>query len=153
MISALYTYLPAYFANASPVVLGGGPPLDGGSRWSDGRPLLGDHKTIKGTFYGILVGIIVGVLQGNIVGGSMQAVGAIAGDIIVSFLKRRIDLVPGESFPVGDQLDFIVFAVILSYPFQNTSWGQIVTILLITLPIHYAVNYIAWLTKLKEHPW
>lgn len=135
------------------MVLGGGGPLDGGRKWFDGKPFLGGHKTIRGTFFGILVGTLFGVLQGNLVGGSLQAVGAIFGDIAISFLKRRLDILPGASFPVADQLDFIVFAVLFSYFVDNPGWGQIITIIAVTLPVHYIVNIIAWVLKLKKNPW
>ena len=62
VIETIWLFLPAYFANASPVLLGGGGPLDGGSKWIDGKPILGSHKTIKGTTIGILAGVTVGVL-------------------------------------------------------------------------------------------
>ena len=39
--SAIWFILPAYFANAAPVVLGGGPPLDMGKKFLDGRRILG----------------------------------------------------------------------------------------------------------------
>jgi CDP-2,3-bis-(O-geranylgeranyl)-sn-glycerol synthase len=153
VFESIYLYLPAYFANASPVVLGGGEPLDRGLKWKDGRPILGSHKTIRGTFAGITIGTLVGLIQLNSVGGFLQATGAITGDLIVSFIKRRIKMEPGESLPIADQLDFIAFAVFYSYPIQHTGLDKIAAIMLVTIPIHYAVNFIAWLLKLKENPW
>jgi CDP-2,3-bis-(O-geranylgeranyl)-sn-glycerol synthase len=150
---AVYTYLPAYVANASPVVLGGGTPLDGGRLWRDEKPLLGDHKTVKGAALGFLVGLVVGVAQGNPVGGALQSIGAIGGDLVGSFYKRRVDIKPGDSLLLSDQLDFIVLAVALSYPVQRTPWDQVAAILLITLPLHYLVNVVAWALKLKKNPW
>ncbi len=49
-------------------------------------------------------------------GGCLQALGAMGGDLVGSFYKRRVDIQPGESLPLSDQLDFIVLAVVLSYP-------------------------------------
>ena len=153
ILVAVYTYLPAYVANASPVVLGGGGPLDGGRLWRDGRPLLGGHKTVRGTLLGLLVGVLVGVAQGNPVGGGLQALGAVLGDLAGSFHKRRLGLKPGDSLIFSDQLDFIVLAVALSYPVQWTPLGQVAAILLVTLPLHYLVNVVAWALKLKKNPW
>ena len=153
VLATVYLFLPAYFANASPVVLGGGEPLDGGRKWLDGKPFLGSHKTVKGTFFGFVVGAVVGVLQGNPLGGVLQSVGAITGDIVASFFKRRWNLRPGESMPLVDQLDFITFAILMSYPVQRTSLEGVLLILVLTVPIHYVVNYVAWLLRLKENPW
>jgi len=153
VLVAVYLFLPAYFANGSPVILGGGEPLDGGRKWLDGKPFLGSHKTVKGTLLGFAVGAVVGVLQGNPLGGALQSVGAVAGDIVASFFKRRWNLRPGESMPLVDQLDFITFAVLLSYPVQRTSVEAMLVILVLTVPIHYIMNYISWLLRLKENPW
>ena len=43
---AILFIIPAYVANSIPVVMGGGPPLDGGRMWKDGKRILGDGKTI-----------------------------------------------------------------------------------------------------------
>jgi CDP-2,3-bis-(O-geranylgeranyl)-sn-glycerol synthase len=63
MAETIYIYLPAYLANAAPVVLGGGGAIDGGRKWLDGKPLFGDHKTVRGTISGLAVGTLVGLAQ------------------------------------------------------------------------------------------
>jgi CDP-2,3-bis-(O-geranylgeranyl)-sn-glycerol synthase len=153
IIDSIILFFPSYIANSTPVVLGGGPPVDGGATWSDGKPILGANKTIRGAITGVLAGTIIGLLQGNLVGGFAQAVGAILGDLVSSFYKRRRDYAPGSSMPIIDQLDFIIFAVILSYPFQSTDLASMLTIMVITVPIHYGTNYVSWLLKLKKNPW
>ena len=153
IIDTIILFLPSYIANSTPVVLGGGPPVDGGKLWSDSKPILGANKTIRGSITGILAGTLIGVLQGNLVGGFAQAVGAILGDLISSFYKRRRDYSPGSSMPIIDQLDFIIMAVILSYPFQSTDLSSALTIMVVTIPIHYGTNYVAWLLKMKKNPW
>jgi len=153
VLYTIWLYLPAYFANATPVAFGGGPPLDRGLSWRDGRPLLGGHKTLRGCVVGILAGALVGSLQGRFLAGLAQGVGAIVGDLISSFFKRRLGIPPGDSFPLLDQLDFIVVAVLLSQPFVSASLEKIAVIMVVTVPIHYAMNYVSWLTKMKEHPW
>ena len=153
IIDTIILFFPSYIANSTPVVLGGGPPMDGGKLWSDGKPILGANKTIRGSITGVLAGTIIGLLQGNLIGGVAQAVGAILGDLISSFYKRRRDYPPGSSMPFIDQLDFIIMAVILSFPFQATGLASALIIMVITVPIHYAVNYLSWLVKLKKNPW
>lgn len=154
MLETIYIYLPAYIANATPVLLGGGPPIDGGRTWVDDQPLFGDHKTVRGTFSGIIVGIAVGVLQMQPLRGVLLSVGAIGGDIVISFIKRRIKIKPGAMFPIADQMGFIVFAVLLVSLVQpSPTWERAVAILIATLPIHYLTNVIAWALKLKRNPW
>ncbi len=154
MLETIYIYLPAYIANATPVLLGGGPPLDGGRTWVDDQPLLGDHKTVRGTLSGIVVGIAVGILQMQFLRGVLLSVGAIGGDIVISFIKRRIKLKSGAMFPIADQMGFIVFAVLLVSLVQpSPTWERAVAILIATLPIHYLTNVVAWVLKLKRNPW
>jgi CDP-2,3-bis-(O-geranylgeranyl)-sn-glycerol synthase len=153
ILTTIWLYLPAYFANAAPVALGGGPPLDGGEKWLDGKPFLGSHKTLRGCIVGVLAGLLIGFLQGNALAGVTQGFGAILGDLLSSFLKRRWDLAPGASAPVLDQLDFIVVAIILSQPFTRATLQEMVIIILVTIPIHYLSNYLSWMLKMKEHPW
>jgi CDP-2,3-bis-(O-geranylgeranyl)-sn-glycerol synthase len=153
ILTTIWLYLPAYFANAAPVALGGGPPLDGGEKWLDGKPFLGSHKTLRGCIVGVLAGLLIGFLQGNVLAGVTQGFGAILGDLLSSFLKRRWDLAPGASAPVLDQLDFIVVAIILSQPFTRATLQEMVIIILVTIPIHYLSNYLSWMLKMKEHPW
>jgi CDP-2,3-bis-(O-geranylgeranyl)-sn-glycerol synthase len=154
LAETIYMYLPAYMANATPVILGGGGPLDGGRDWVDGKPLLGDHKTVRGTLSGLAAGFLVGLLQMSPLRGALLSVGAIGGDLIVSFFKRRVNMKPGALLPLADQMGFIVLAVILvSFAEPAPTWDRAIGILVATLPIHYLTNVVAWLLKLKSNPW
>lgn len=86
-------------ANGSPVIakriLGSrfSYPLDGGLRFADGRPLLGPSKTIRG----IAIGTVAPMLCAPVIGldwriGVLVGIGAMVGDILSSFLKRRFNL-------------------------------------------------------------
>ncbi|HIH61481.1 MAG TPA: CDP-archaeol synthase, partial [Methanobacteriales archaeon] len=52
----IYFMLPAYIANVSALVFGGGPPLDLGYRFIDKRRLIGDGVTWRGSVIGTLLG-------------------------------------------------------------------------------------------------
>ncbi|HIH23083.1 TPA: CDP-archaeol synthase, partial [Candidatus Micrarchaeota archaeon] len=54
--------LPAYVANAVPVLLGGGAYLDLGKNWNDGGRIFGDGKTIRGFISGVVAGMLVGIV-------------------------------------------------------------------------------------------
>ena len=150
----VYIYLPAYIANATPVVLSGDGPLDKGKNWVDGKPLFGNHKTLRGTISGLAAGFLIGLIQGSPLKAALLSIGAIGGDLIVSFFKRRANLKPGAPLPIADQMGFIVFAVILvGFTAQAPRWDQAVGILIATLPIHYLSNIVAWTLKLKSNPW
>jgi CDP-2,3-bis-(O-geranylgeranyl)-sn-glycerol synthase len=159
--TAIWFILPAYVANATPVVLGGGAPIDGGKLFTDGRPIFGAGKTLRGFVAGLMGGSIVGVLQGVVVGqlctytmlGLLLALGALAGDLFGSFIKRRLDIPRGGAAPVLDQLGFVVFALLFASPLMLPSWEVILTILIITPPIHLATNFVGYKLGFKSKPY
>jgi CDP-2,3-bis-(O-geranylgeranyl)-sn-glycerol synthase len=158
---AIWFILPAYVANAAPVVLGGGPPLDLGKKFLDGRRIFGDGKTTRGFVGGIIAGTVIGLFQGifraplgeHTLLGFMLALGALLGDLVSSFIKRRIDIERGGAAPGLDQLSFVVVALLLASPVKVPSWQVIVTLLIITPPIHLATNFIGYKLGLKSRPY
>jgi len=60
ILQALWLILPAYIANASAVLVGGGTPIDFGKNWKDGKRILGDGKTWRGLISGAFIGITSG---------------------------------------------------------------------------------------------
>jgi len=156
---ALWFIFPAYCANAIPVIFGGGYPLDAGRTFFDGKPILGSHKTFRGFFSGLVVGTLVGFLQTvffqhvlsqydarfqfSVLLGFMLSLGALVGDSLESFVKRRLDLPPGSSLPIADQLDFVVGALLFSLPVSPPSLPTMIIIIIITPPIHFLTNFLA----------
>jgi CDP-2,3-bis-(O-geranylgeranyl)-sn-glycerol synthase len=164
--AAMWFIFPAYCANAAPVIFGGGPPMDFGKNFSDGKPILGAHKTFRGFFAGIIVGTLVGLaqtiiyeqylfqygaqFQQTILLGFMLSLGSLMGDLIESFIKRRINREPGKSLPIADQIDFILGAFLFAIPVAAPSLLWAVIILLVTVPIHLLTNLGAALLNMKN---
>ncbi|MEM3041559.1 MAG: CDP-2,3-bis-(O-geranylgeranyl)-sn-glycerol synthase [Nitrososphaerota archaeon] len=164
VFNALYYIFPAYCANGAPVLFGGGQPIDGGRNFFDGRPIFGSHKTYRGFASGIVVGTIVGWAQeylapnaglpkGNVMLGFVLSLGALIGDLIGSFIKRRLNLKPGAPLPVLDQIDFVLVALLLGSLVKPPTLGDTIIILSLTVPIHLLVNVAAYLLRLKKDPW
>jgi CDP-2,3-bis-(O-geranylgeranyl)-sn-glycerol synthase len=158
IIEALIFIFPAYCANAIPVIAGGGQPIDCGKKFFDGKPIFGKNKTFRGFFSGLIVGIAVGYAETiffsyPIFFGLLLSLGALFGDLTGAFLKRRLGLAPGELLPVVDQVDFIVGAILFSLVLQIVSWALVVTVLILTPPIHLLTNFAAYKFGLKNNPW
>jgi CDP-2,3-bis-(O-geranylgeranyl)-sn-glycerol synthase len=83
----------------------------------------------------------------------LTPLGALLGDLTGAFLKRRLGIKPGGLFPIVDQVDFVVGALVFSFPLGIISWELAVTVLLITPPIHLFTNFLAFKLKLKNNPW
>jgi CDP-2,3-bis-(O-geranylgeranyl)-sn-glycerol synthase len=159
LFEALKFIFPAYCANAMPVLAGGGLPIDLGKTFFDGRPIFGKNKTYRGFFAGLAIGAIAGfcetvVFNYPIMFGFVVSFGALVGDLIGAFFKRRLNIPPGGLLPIVDQVDFIVGALLFSLLLPiNLSWEVTVTVLLLTPPIHLLTNYVAFKLKLKSNPW
>jgi len=164
IFNALYYIFPAYCANAAPVLFGGGYPLDFRKKFIDGNPIFGQNKTIRGFIAGLLIGTFVGWAQetlapniglpkGSILLGFMLSLGALIGDLAGSFIKRRLNLKPGAPFPVSDQIDFVLVALLFSLLVKPPSLYSAVIIVVLTLPIHLLANIIAYLLRVKKTPW
>jgi CDP-2,3-bis-(O-geranylgeranyl)-sn-glycerol synthase len=159
--SAIWFILPAYVANATPVALGGGAPIDGGRKFMDGRPIFGPGKTVRGFLTGLFAGAVLGFLQGAAVGqihayflrGFLLALGALVGDLFGSFIKRRVNIARGEAAPVLDQLGFVVVAMLFASLIFTPTWEVILAIIIITPPIHLGTNFIGFKLGLKTRPY
>ena len=166
IVEALKFIFPAYCANGTPVLAGGGTKMDFGRNFIDGKRIFGNNKTFRGFFFGWAVGFLVGILEGFVFGFENYPVlfsvliplGALLGDLTGAFIKRRLEHSPGGLLPVVDQIDFVVGAVVFALPLALTglfalTWQVAVTVLLITPPIHLLTNFGAYKLKLKKHPW
>jgi CDP-2,3-bis-(O-geranylgeranyl)-sn-glycerol synthase len=141
------------------VLFGGGRPIDSGKVLSDGQRILGDNKTIRGFVGGFGVGVIVGAFESVFVSQNLlfvailASLGALIGDLVGAFVKRRLRITPGGSLPVLDQLDFVVGAILFVVPIMNLSLSTALIILLVTPPVHLLTNAGAYLLGLKSTYW
>ncbi len=156
--SAVLFIGPSYFANAAPLVFGGGRTLDGGRKLSDGQPIFGSHKTVRGVVAGVVVGTLVGLGESLVdprlaVAGFMIALGAVLGDLLGAFIKRRLHVEPGRAFPILDQLDFILGGLVFGYFFFPIGLLAAVLVVVVTPPVHLLTNYGAFLLGIKKTRW
>jgi CDP-2,3-bis-(O-geranylgeranyl)-sn-glycerol synthase len=175
LLTALWAMLPAYVPNNAAVLAGGGAPIDGGRTWG-GRRVLGDGKTWRGTLVGTLAGAGLALALNAVVPAASGAAGvdlpsfplaaalalpagAMLGDVLASFLKRRTGRERGAAFPLLDQLDFVVVSLALSALVAPAWFGSVFTlpvvvaVLVATPLLHLGTNGIAYALGLKDEPW
>lgn len=176
---AIWFGLPAWIANATPVLGGGGKAIDGGRFYSDGRRILGDGKTIRGFIVGVFFGILTGlgqmvaapyiqpllaqfvtvtpemelVLYMQLPVAILMSFGALTGDIVGSFIKRRVNIKSGNPSPFMDQLGFILMALVFAYPLIQPGSIYVAILILVTLGFHWISNALGYLLGLKKNPW
>lgn len=78
--------------------------IDAGLNLPDGRPVFGPHKTWRGLAGGILAAGSAGMLLSvGFATGAAFGLLALLGDLLSSFLKRRLGRSSGQSTPILDQ--------------------------------------------------
>ena len=169
--------MPAYVANATPVIFGGGRPIDGGRKFIDGRPIFGPGKTVRGFVAGLAAGILIGSIQwlatdpfgiwqggqyysiavsgalGAVTLSFLLALGALLGDMMGSFIKRRLGLPRGSRALGLDQLGFVAIALLLASLVASFSWQMVAVLFVLTLPIHMGTNFVNYKLGLKSKPY
>ncbi len=179
ILQSLWLMLPAYLPNSAAAFFGRGKPLDFGKNFPDGRRILGDGKTWRGTFGGVFSGMVLGGILMLIIypfdqdlfptfGDSTFEVfvvlfslsfGAILGDCLGSFAKRRFNVKRGAKAPGLDQYDFLIGSFLMififarDWGFDRFDWGHILVILIATPLLHRAVNIIGYKKGYKDVPW
>lgn len=181
---------PAYTANSFALLVGGGKPMDFGKKMKDGRRVLGDGKTWRGLAGGSLLATGVGMtmnyaallLPADWVHPSSRAdwaysgdwalalpvifmlcFGAMLGDSLGSFIKRRMGVERGGKALLLDQLTFLLVAWIMVIAFSaswfldhfwnNYRYFGILALLVMTPLIHRAVNWVGYKIGRKKVPW
>jgi CDP-2,3-bis-(O-geranylgeranyl)-sn-glycerol synthase len=85
--------------------------------------------------------------------------GALLGDIVKSFFKRRLGFEKGASFPIADQYDFVIGALLFTYIFfpewltLNFVAPVLIAVIVLTAPIHLMVNYLGFRLGKKDVWW
>ena len=173
-VTTLYFILPAYFSNGSGLVFGGGTPVDFGKSDKKGNRWIGDGVTWRGFIAGNIIGTLTGAVQGyfgpelmqtfgqyiitpiatdlhsGIMIGFLLGFGALLGDALGSFIKRRMGIGRGKPAPILDQLDFIIVALILVSLVVELNLLCVVLAIILTLFIHLIANTGAYLLGMKD---
>jgi CDP-2,3-bis-(O-geranylgeranyl)-sn-glycerol synthase len=79
--------------------------------------------------------------------------GALAGDSIKSFFKRRVGVKPGKRWFPFDQIDFVIGALAFASIVYFPGWKNALIILLISLAGHVLVNHSAYYLKIRGEKW
>jgi CDP-2,3-bis-(O-geranylgeranyl)-sn-glycerol synthase len=162
LLELVYLVLPAYGANMAAAFAkfwpGWNRPIS--RRW------LGAHKTVVGFLLGVLAGVLVAWVQSRIPWsphwlepshwlalGCAQGVGAMAGDSAKSFFKRRRGIAPGASWIPADQLDFIVGALVLAWPWLGLRLLDVALLLPFTFVADVAANHVAFRLRIRDTKW
>lgn len=175
---SFYLALPAYLANMAPVIFdrlkilpSWAQPIDLGRRWG-GDFIFGANKTWRGIAAAVVLGIVAAAGQALLyqndffrqislvdypriflLFGSLAGLGAILGDLVKSFFKRRLKIVAGASWPVFDQLDFIAGFFLFTASIFWPGWTFFIIVCLLTLLLHPLTNLVSYFLGIKKVWW
>ncbi len=147
-------------------------PIDFGKK-INGKPIFGKNKTYKGLIFGTFVGIFISFIQFLLfkldvfreisflnytfknfyIIGFLLGFGALFGDLVESFFKRRVGIKPGKSWVPFDQIDYVLGAIIFLLPIYEVSLKMFLTILIISFFLHIIANQIGYYLKLEKTRW
>lgn len=172
LVEGLWLLLPAYAANGLALIPQGRRPIDRGRSWH-GKRLFGDGKTVEGFLFGMLVAVIVSAVQiaefpflpwelspvkltivpMSLFLGFLLGLGAMTGDLVGSFLKRRLGMERGRPFPVLDQEGFLLVAFLFAAFVVPVKIEWILLYVILTPVFHFLANLIGFRAGLKRQPW
>ena len=174
ILKCFYLMLPAYFANMAPVIVKKVNlfvyPIDFNKELNK-KPILGKNKTFRGLFFGIFFSIVISYFQyllynagflqkitfinyqNWLLFGFLIGLGALTGDLIKSFFKRRLGLKPGTRFVPFDQTDFVVGALVFIMPIFDLTLKIFIVVLLLSFVLHIIVNHLAFYLRIRNEKW
>ncbi len=147
-------------ANGAPVaakkVLGGrfAGPADFDARFVDGKPLLGPSKTWRGLICSTVVtGLLAMLLGFGFVTGAGFAAASMAGDLVSSFIKRRLGL-PSSSMALGlDQIPEALFPLLAFYSALELSAAGVLLVVTAFLVAELLLSRILYALNLRDRPY
>jgi CDP-diglyceride synthetase len=158
-------------------------PMDRGIRFRDGKRFLGDNKTWKGFVGMIAITAICLAATGWLATnfpifqqlslipfhefesplnawffGALWGLAYVLAELPNSFLKRRIDIAPGENargvkgffFLVLDQADSVIGCVVVLPLFSSITWLDAIVLIVLGSLIHYLTNLGLFAARLKQ---
>lgn len=174
LLKCFYLMLPAYFANMAPVMARKINlfvfPVDFNKAIGN-SPIFGKHKTFRGFVFGIIFAVVIAYLQYLIYDieffknisffsyqnwllfGFLMGLGALVGDLIKSFFKRRLGINPGDRFIPLDQIDFVIGALVFIVPIFDVTLKIFLVSLLLSFVLHIIVNHAAFYLKIRNEKW
>jgi len=129
-------------------------PLDWGLRLPDGASLFGESKTIRGVVASIGCTALVAPLLGfTAITGAAFAAASIAGDLLSSFLKRRLKLAPhAEAFGV-DQIPEALLPLLLLKSRLGLTAMEIVVLVFAFVMLAVLLSQLLYRLKIRERPY
>lgn len=170
--TVFWLFLPAAVANMVPILFSKMPvfdtPVDFGKKYH-GQAIVGPHKTYRGFIVGVAAAVLVVYLQKKLFFhtlnlayinypqinvlklGFLLGFGALFGDLLKSFIKRRLGKKSGSPWPPYDQIDWVIGAVVFVGFYIPLESKQVVVALIMFGLLHPLASLVGYKLGLKKN--
>jgi CDP-2,3-bis-(O-geranylgeranyl)-sn-glycerol synthase len=155
----LKLFILLVIANGAPIVarklLGSisACPLDAGRRLPDGQPLFGDSKTARGIIAALLATVAAGLLLGmSIHIGLTIGAFAMLGDLLSSFIKRRLHKPSGTRFIGLDQVPESLLPLLMLQSQLDLTYTSITLLVIAFVVFDLVMSRILYRLQIRRNP-
>jgi len=128
--------------------------IDCGFRLPDNNPVLGSSKTWRGVIGAIVFTSIGAVLLGySVPVGTQIALYAVLGDILSSFIKRRIGMAPSSMAPLLDQVPESLFPALMFMDTFEMNYQSIIILVCVFIVIELLLSFILFKLGIRNKPY
>jgi CDP-2,3-bis-(O-geranylgeranyl)-sn-glycerol synthase len=129
-------------------------PLDGGMTLPDGQRLFGESKTFRGLIIGVGLTTLAAPLLGmDLTTGAVLAAASLAGDLLSSFVKRRLRL-PTHAQAFGlDQIPEALLPLMLLQHRLGLSGADILIVVASFIVFEVVLSRLLFTLRIREQPY
>ncbi|MDF9392717.1 MULTISPECIES: CDP-archaeol synthase [Methylococcus] len=131
-----------------------GWPVDGGCRFPDGRPWFGPSKTWRGLVCGIGAAAAAAPLLGQPWQlGALVGAASLAGDLLSSFLKRRLGIVPSGMALGLDQIPESLLPLLAVQGRFGLEWSYIAWFVIVFIVLELTLSAVLYRFRIRNRPY
>lgn len=128
--------------------------IDGGLGFVDGRPLFGSSKTWRGLFFAVLLSLLVGALLHLPLALCLgMALLAMLGDLLSSFVKRRLNLEPSSRAMGLDQLPESLLPMLLAQHWFGLGGLSVIAVVFLFFILELSLSPLGYRLRIRKRPY
>ena len=128
--------------------------VDFGQKMPDGRHVFGSSKTWRGIFAAVIsTGLAAPLLGHPVEGGLLVALYAVTGDLVSSFIKRRLAMPPSSMAPLLDQVPESLLPAIMLRQHFGLDYVGVILLVLIFIIIELLLSHILYKWGIRKRPY
>ena len=129
-------------------------PIDNHRRLADGQPLFGPSKTWRGVIAALVATPVVALaLSLSPWIGLLTAAFAMMGDLLSSFVKRRMRIVPSDMALGLDQIPESLLPLSVVGPLLGIGWSTVLLSTLVFLVLELALSQLLYRMNIRKRPY